>query len=406
MPQEKKTIVIVGGGAAGFFAAVNCAGFNPDVRVIILEKSRNLLSKVKVSGGGRCNVTHACFEPVELVKYYPRGEKELLSPFHQLMTFDVIQWFEERGVALKTEEDGRMFPVTDQSQTIIDCLLQEAEKNNVRINLSSGVKSLSRENDKWILETDNDQRIYADKVMFAAGSSPQAWSLLQKLGHTIIEPVPSLFTFNIKDPRIDGLMGLSVPMAEVKILNSAFEAQGPLLITHWGMSGPAVLRLSAWGARWLSEKQYKFNITVNWLAADTADVLNTLHGFKMQYARKQVGNKPFEVEMPQRLWKQLADFLNISHLNWADLSKTQLNDLARELTAGEFLVNGKSTFKDEFVTCGGVDLKEVDMRTMESKLLKGLFFGGEILNIDAITGGFNFQAAWTTGFIAAKNMSS
>jgi predicted Rossmann fold flavoprotein len=394
-------IIIVGGGAAGFFTAINCVEKNPALKVAILERGKTVLEKVRISGGGRCNVTHACFVPNDLVKFYPRGEKELRGPFHQFCSGDTIEWFEKRGVALKIEDDGRMFPITDSSQTIIDCFLSEVKKLKIDVLTSQSVQSIFRGKDYWKVETNHEQ-YSCEKLVMTTGSNPKIWEMLQDLGHTIVSPVPSLFTFNIKDSRIKDLMGVSA-FAKVKVKGSKLEANGPLLITHWGMSGPGILRLSAWGALLLAEKKYQFNIQVNWLNEMTfEEVLDTLKSIKQEQAKKIVSKKsPFD--FPNRLWESLVLASGISEeVKWTDLSKQQLTNLANQLTNGEFQVNGKSTFKEEFVTAGGIDLKEINFKTMESKLHQNLYFAGEIVNIDAITGGFNFQNAWTSGFIVAQ----
>lgn len=405
--MNKLNIIIIGGGAAGFFAAIRAAECNPDAQVIILEKSKDVLGKVKVSGGGRCNLTHACFVPRELSKFYPRGEKELLGPFNRFACGDTIEWFEKRGVKTKIEADGRMFPVSDDSQTIVDCLWAAARKSGVSIYTNTALKSLhapSASNPNWIIET-AQQKLFAQQVMIASGSSPSMWAVLAQLGHTIIEPVPSLFTFNIKDPRLTDLLGISVPLAEVKVEGSKLSSTGPLLITHWGMSGPAILKLSAWGARELAGLQYKFAIRVNWIMAKPEDTRQDLEDLKQEDGRKMVSANT-QFGLPIRLWKRLVAATGIrDDKRWADLSKKEIQTLAEELTQGRFQVNGKSTFKEEFVTAGGVDLKEVDFKTFGSKLFPGLFFAGEVLNIDAITGGFNFQAAWTGGWIAGEAMA-
>ncbi|MGG7036692.1 MAG: NAD(P)/FAD-dependent oxidoreductase [Flavobacterium sp.] len=395
-------ILIVGGGAAGFFTAINIAEKNPKFKIAILERGKTVLEKVRVSGGGRCNVTHACFIPNELVKFYPRGEKELRGPFHQFCSGDTIEWFERHGVELKIEEDGRMFPVSDSSQTIIDCFLSAAQKLKIDVLTGQSVQSLFQGNDYWKVET-NHETYLCQKLILTTGSNPKIWEILQNLGHSIVPPVPSLFTFNIKDKRIKDLMGVSA-FATVKVKNSKLEATGPLLITHWGMSGPGILRLSAWGARELFDKNYQFILQVNWLNDMTfEDTLEKLKVLKQEHSKKVVIKKsPFE--FPNRLWESLVLASAISEdIKWADLSKNQLHNLATQLTNGEFQVNGKSTFKEEFVTAGGIDLKEINFKTMESKLFPNLFFAGEIVNIDAITGGFNFQNAWTGGFIVANN---
>jgi predicted Rossmann fold flavoprotein len=398
---SKYDIVIVGGGAAGFFTAINIVEKNPSYKVAILERGKEVLTKVKVSGGGRCNVTHACFVPNDLVKFYPRGEKELRGPFHQFCSGDTIEWFEKHGVELKIEEDGRMFPVSNSSQTIIDCFTHTAKKLGIDVLTGQSVQSLFKGDNYWKIET-NVANYSCEKIVLATGSNPKIWDLLFEIGHTIIPPVPSLFTFNIKDKRIKDLMGVSA-VASVKVKNSKLEASGPLLITHWGMSGPGILRLSAWGARELADRKYQFAIEVNWLNEITLEEAEErLKELKLEHSKKAVSKKsPFE--FPNRLWESLVFASEISEeTNWADLTKKQLQNLALQLTKGEFQVNGKSTFKEEFVTAGGIDLKEINFKTMESKIHDNLFFAGEIINVDAITGGFNFQNAWTGGFIVAE----
>ena len=403
--NSKYDIIIIGGGAAGFFTAINIVEKNPKLQVAILERGKSVLEKVRISGGGRCNVTHACFVPNDLVKFYPRGEKELKGPFHQFCSGDTIEWFEKHGVELKIEEDGRMFPVSNSSQTIIDCFLKATQKLKIDILTCHSVQELYQGGDYWKIST-NQEVFSCQKVIMATGSNPKMWELLQNLGHSIIEPVPSLFTFNIKDPRIKDLMGLSA-IASVKVKKSKLEASGPLLITHWGMSGPGILRLSAWGARELADKKYQFAIQVNWLnEIDFEEAIDLLKNIKEENSKKLV-SKYAHFELPKRLWENLVKAAGITEeTKWADVNKKQLNTLAEQLTNGEFQVNGKSTFKEEFVTAGGIDLKEVNFKTMESKILPNMFFAGEILNIDAITGGFNFQNAWTGGFIVANAITS
>jgi len=398
-------IIVVGGGAAGFFTAINIVESNPKLKVAILERGKEVLSKVRVSGGGRCNVTHACFVPNDLVKFYPRGEKELRGPFNQFCSGDTIEWFERHGVELKIEDDGRMFPVTDSSQTIIDCFLNTAKKLGIDILTGQSVQDIFKGENYWKLET-NQQSFKCDKLIMTTGSNPKMWEMMQNLGHSIVSPVPSLFTFNIKDNRIKDLMGVSA-FASVKVKDSKLKASGPLLITHWGMSGPGILRLSAWGARELFDKNYQFTLQVNWLNdLDFETVLEDLKEIKEENAKKLV-SKFCPFEFPKRLWESLliASGIN-SDVKWADISKKQMTDLVNQLTNGQFQVNGKSTFKEEFVTAGGIDLKQINFKTMESKLHSNLFFAGEILNIDAITGGFNFQNAWTGGFIIAQSFSN
>jgi predicted Rossmann fold flavoprotein len=403
-------IIIVGGGAAGFFSAINIVEKKPKLKVAILERGKNVLEKVRISGGGRCNVTHACFEPNELVKFYPRGEKELRGPFHQFCSGDTIEWFEKHGVELKIEDDGRMFPVSNSSQTIIDCFLNATQKLGISVLTGQSVQSIYKKDNCWKIETQSEQYL-TEKLILATGSNPKMWELLQTFGHAVVSPVPSLFTFNIKDPRIKDLMGVSA-LATVKVKDTKLSATGPLLITHWGMSGPGILKLSAWGARILHDKNYQFTIYVNWLNdLETEDAEKLLKELKIEHAKKAVSKKsPFD--FPNRLWESLvlASGIDTSTAlgvtKWADLSKIQLQSLAQQLTNGSFQVNGKSTFKEEFVTAGGIDLKEINFKTMESKLHENLYFAGEIVNIDAITGGFNFQNAWTSGFIVANAITS
>ena len=397
-------IVIVGGGAAGFFAAINAAEMAPEARICILERGKEVLTKVRISGGGRCNVTHAEFLPKELTRNYPRGEKELRGPFHSFMTGDTIDWFEKRGVPLKIEEDGRMFPMSDSSETIIDLFLQESKRLKIDVLTKRAVQALQKNNDVWDVKT-SQENFVAKKLFLATGSNPKIWKLLENLGHSIIPGVPSLFTFNITDKRIQDLPGVATN-ASVRLRKENLETSGPLLITHWGMSGPAILKLSAWGARELSEKK-NFEIEVNWLPEiSLEDVQEELLRLKQENA-KQSPHKYAQFQLPKRLWQSLLIAVGIDpEVRWADLNKQQLESLTQELTKGTFQVHGKSTFKEEFVTAGGVELKEVNFKTFESKICPGLFLAGEVLNIDAITGGFNFQNAWTGGYLAAKAMTS
>ncbi len=400
-------VIIIGGGAGGFFTAINAAENNPRLKILILERGKEVLTKVKVSGGGRCNVTHAEFIPQELTQNYPRGEKELLGPFHTFMTGDTIEWFEKRGVELKIEEDGRMFPVSDSSQTIIDCFLSEAKRLGVEILLNQSVKEVQKGEDLFTINTTTDT-FSAEKIVVATGSNPKIWNLLESLGHTIVPAVPSLFTFNIKDSRIIDLPGIATN-ARIKVLTdngkSVLENEGPLLITHWGMSGPAILKLSAWGARLLEPLKYHFNIEVNWLNdLSEEEVLEALKDLKTVQG-KQTILKYAQFELPKRLWQNLVKAAGISEtLTWAEATRENLQNIANQLTAGIFEVTGKSTFKEEFVTAGGVDLREVNFKNFESRICQNLYFVGEVLNIDAITGGFNFQNAWTGGFIVSQNL--
>lgn len=402
--MSQKDVIIVGGGAAGFFAAINIAEQNPKLKVAILERGKEGLQKVKISGGGRCNVTHAEFIPQELVLNYPRGEKELLGPFHQFMTGDTIEWFEKRGVKLKIEDDGRMFPVTDSSQTIIDCFLNETKKYKVELLYNHSVKSIKKADDFWELQT-SEGDFTAKKLLVATGSNPKIWKLLEYLGHTISQPVPSLFTFDIKDERIKDIPGVVALNVEVKVLGTDLWSEGPLLITHVGMSAPSILKLSAFGALELAKRHYKFDIEINFIKQSFEDCLEALKELKLDLAKKTVF-KSAQFELPKRLWQKLvlASEMN-QETRWADLNKQQLESLASQLTQAVFKVNGKSTFKEEFVTAGGIDLKEINFKTFESKLHNNLYFAGEIINVDAVTGGFNFQNAWTGAYIVAKNIS-
>jgi predicted Rossmann fold flavoprotein len=399
-----KKLVVIGGGAAGFFCAVNAARMNPQLQVVVIEKTNKLLSKVKVSGGGRCNVTHACFSIANMVKKYPRGNAFLKKGFHHFFTTDTIEWFNERGIALKTEADGRMFPESNTSQTIIDCLLNEATKYKVAIQMSTEVKDICAKDDGWIVTT-NKEEIIASKICIASGGPAKAiqnnW--LINLGHTIENPTPSLFTFNMPGNGITKLMGLSVEHASVKIAGEKIQEEGPLLITHWGMSGPAVLKTSSYGALVLAKKEYNFTAIINWIPTYTETTLRD----KMQLLRfdmattKMVNRNPFL--LPARLWEYLLETSGIKlDIRWADLAAKEQNKLIKNLCAQEFVVKGKTTFKEEFVTAGGINLEEINVNTMQSKLCEGIYFAGEIINVDGVTGGFNFQNAWTTGWIAAQ----
>ena len=401
--NQNYDLIIVGGGAAGFFTAINIVEKNPKLKVAILERGTEVLNKVRISGGGRCNVTHACFEPNELVKFYPRGEKELRGPFHQFCSGDTVEWFEKHGVELKIESDGRMFPVSNSSQTIIDCFQEATKKLGIAVLTNQSVQSIFKKDAFWKVETQSETYI-TEKLILATGSNPKIWEMLQTFGHAIVSPVPSLFTFNIKDARIKELPGVAAQVS-VKVKDTKLETSGPLLITHWGMSGPAILKLSAWGARILHDKNYQFTIFVNWLNdLDAEEVEKNLKELKLEHAKKAVSKKsPFD--LTNRLWESLVLASGIeSETKWADLSKIQLQNLSNQLTNGTFQVNGKSTFKEEFVTAGGIDLKEINFKTMESKLHENLYFAGEIVNIDAVTGGYNFQNAWTSGFIVANSI--
>jgi predicted Rossmann fold flavoprotein len=375
--------------------------------VILLEKTGKLLSKVRVSGGGRCNVTHACYSIADMTKNYPRGAHFVKKTFHRFFTTDTIRWFEERGVALKAEKDGRMFPVTDSSQTIVDCLIREVNQYKVDIRMNKDVKSLLMEGDRWKLVFAGNDDLEADFVCIACGGYPKSsmFDWLRSLGHTIADPVPSLFTFNMPGNSITGLMGVSVEKAVVKIIGTRLESSGPLLVTHWGMSGPAVLKLSAWGARELAERNYHFSVIVNWVPQfNEQNLREEILQVRLRLAIQKIANRnPFQ--LPQRLWEYLLVESGINpEIRWTDLPAKEQNRLIKNLCAHHFDVKGKTTFKEEFVTAGGIDLKEINFKTMESKIHENLYFAGEIVNIDAITGGFNFQNAWTSGFILAQNI--
>ncbi|WP_394340892.1 BaiN/RdsA family NAD(P)/FAD-dependent oxidoreductase [Nonlabens agnitus] len=393
--------IIIGGGAAGFFTAINLAEQRPDLSITILERGKDVLQKVRISGGGRCNVTHAEFDPKPLTGNYPRGEKELLGPFHKFMTGDTIAWFADRGVELKIEDDGRMFPITDSSQTIIDCFLSLAKKHHIQVLTSQNVMALER-HDHWKVITKTDE-FTCDHLVVTAGSSPKIWEMMKCLGHTIVDAVPSLFTFNIVDKAITDLAGIALE-ARVEVPQLQLESQGPLLITHWGFSGPAILKMSAWGAVQLHNSNYKFDVAINWLNYISQEECYEMLLAKRDDSKKQISNDRL-YEIPKRLWNYLVHSLNLEDKTWAECSNQILKELAITLTASVFKVDGKSTFKEEFVTAGGIDLKEVDFRTFASRKQENLYFAGEILNIDAITGGFNFQNAWTGGWMVAQAIS-
>ncbi|MCO4838231.1 MAG: NAD(P)/FAD-dependent oxidoreductase [Oceanospirillaceae bacterium] len=400
----EKDIIIIGGGAAGFFAAINIAKQAPHLNVAILERGQTGLAKVKVSGGGRCNVTHAEFIPSELVQNYPRGERELLGPFHQFMTGDTMAWFEERGVALNIEEDGRIFPASNSSQTIIDCFLSEAEKYKVDILYSHALKTLTHKDNQFQLDT-TQGHFCANKIVIATGSNAKIWDLLEGLGHKVAQAVPSLFTFKINDARIKDIPGVVAEQVEVKILGTNLHSEGPLLITHWGMSAPAILKLSAFGALEIAKRDYQFQIQVNFIRESFNDCLEALKHSKLALAKKAVF-KSTQFNLPKRLWQKLVLAAHISEEGrWADLNKIQIEALTRELTQAVFHVQGKTTFKEEFVTAGGIALNEINFKTFESKRVPGLYFAGEVLDIDAITGGFNFQNAWTGAYIVSQNIT-
>ena len=402
--MEQYDVLVVGGGAAGFFAAINTAERNPALSVAILERGTSVLNKVKVSGGGRCNVTHAEFIPNELASYYPRGQKELKGPFHSFMTGDTMAWFESRGVPLKIEDGGRVFPVSNSSQTIIDCFLKQSQKYDIKLKKNHAVRSIGQTGDSWTVETTKEV-FYCKKLMMATGSNPKIWQMLQSLGHNISPAVPSLFTFDIDDPRLKDIPGVVAKDVAVEVMGTSLHSEGPLLITHSGLSAPSILKLSAFGAIELAQLNYKFEIKINFIQQDAASCLEVLMKNKLELSKKLVRNTPL-FELPKRLWVKLVQAAAIAdELRWADLNKLQLQSLSKQLTKAVFQVHGKSTFKEEFVTAGGIDLKEINFKTYESKLFKNLFFAGEIINIDGVTGGFNFQNAWTGAYLAAQELS-
>lgn len=409
MVMTAPRVIVVGGGAAGFFAAIACAEANPAARVVLYEATAHPLAKVRVSGGGRCNVTHACPEPRELVKRYPRGGRELLGAFHRFGPRDTVAWFAARGVELKTEDDGRMFPVTDDSATIVDCLRRTADQAGVKVFTAMGVRSTEKLPAGGFRVTFTDGSVGDfDRLLIATGGNKSSVGqiIAAELGHAIEPPVPSLFTFHIDDARIRGLEGLTVPAAGTSVPGTKLRDSGGLLITHWGMSGPAILKLSAWGARELSRRDYRFTLVVSWAEGRTvAQALETLAAARAVNQRKQIATwNPFA--LPARLWERLIVAAGIApETVWTSVSNASLQALAGQVAAAEFAVEGKSLNKEEFVTCGGVRLREMDFKTMESRLCPGLHFAGEVLDIDGITGGFNFQAAWTTGWLAGRAMA-
>jgi predicted Rossmann fold flavoprotein len=405
----QKTIAVIGGGAAGFFSAIACAETNRKAKIILLEKSRHLLSKVRISGGGRCNLTYACFDPRELVVNYPRGSKELLGPFHSWQPSDTVDWFESKGVALKTEEDGRIFPTTDSSSTIVDCLIQTATELGVEIRTQSDVCLVSKEaTESFTLSMRRGETLKANRVIITSGGGAQSGGLefAKNFGHTITEIAPSLFSFHIDDSRIKGLEGISVRNARIKCDQAKVEQLGPVLVTHLGLSGPAILKLSAWGARSFARLRYCFEIQINWLDNQSHESVQIqLINQKQDSGRKSVFSQcPFV--LPRRIWERLAEAAGIeSKIQWAQLNKEQVAALTGQLIDSRFQVSGKTMNKEEFVTCGGVRLGEIDFGCMESKRVSGLFFAGEVMDIDGVTGGFNFQAAWTTGRIAGTSVA-
>lgn len=402
-------IVVIGGGAAGFFGAIACANTHPHTEVILLEAGRQPLAKVRISGGGRCNVTHACFEPAQFVQNYPRGAKALRGAFSRFQAKDTVEWFTQKGVTLKTEEDGRMFPTTDSSETVVNCLIDAAKQAGVKIKTGARVAEIKVNSQKaqnsFEIALKSGEILTADRLLLATGSNPSGYRWAEQFGHQITPPVPSLFTFNIADERLKDLAGISVNHAKIKLPQAQLEQAGPLLITHWGLSGPAVLKLSAWGARVLQDCRYQTPLVINWLPQSNPEVLRKeLLAVKSQLPQRVISSS-CPVMIPRRLWKQLTLAVGIDEQKrWAEVSNKVLNQLIKELTRGEYQINGKGVFKEEFVTCGGVSLKEVNFKTMESRCCPNLYFAGEILDIDGVTGGFNFQSAWTTGWLAGQAM--
>lgn len=399
--SPRRSVVVIGGGAAGFFGAIACARARSDLAVTVLEGAARPLDKVRISGGGRCNLTHACFDPRALVQHYPRGQRELLGPFHRFGPRQTVDWFEAEGVATKTEADGRMFPTTDRSETVMGALMGAAQAAGVRLLTRQRVVDLQPDAAGWQVHT-KDRSFAAQKVLVAAGASPRVWRMLGDLGLPIVPPVPSLFSFNTKDRRLADLAGLSVPHARLQIDDTRLQAEGPLLVTHWGLSGPAILRLSAWGARILHARDHRFTLRICWTDADVPTALAT--------ARQATGRRlvathcPFD--LPARLWRRLVTASGIdAQQRWGSLSRAHAQALTEALTASTFAIRGKSTYKDEFVTAGGVDLRAIDFKRFAAKGFSGLHLAGEVLDIDAITGGFNFQAAWTGGWIAGHALA-
>lgn len=401
-------LIVVGGGAAGFFAAVNAAELRADLKVLLLEATNRPLAKVEISGGGRCNVTHSCFDPTELIERYPRGAKELRGPFSRFQPKDVIKWFEAKGVELKTESDGRMFPTTDSSQTIIDCLLNSAKKSGVETRYKVKIEEAASKNGVFALKTKDQEELISTNLLLATGSSRTGHEIAKHFGHAITPLAPSLFTFEISDLLLSGLSGTAFSdcIVELKTQGKLFKEQGPVLITHWGLSGPAVLKLSAWAARELHHDLYRADLKISWVNSTVEDAKLMLRKHREENPRKTI-NRSSPFDLTARFWERLCERSDISSdLTYSALSNLQLETLASKLCGSRLTISGKGEFKEEFVTCGGVALNEVDFRTMESRLQRGLFFAGEILDIDGITGGFNFQAAWTTAWHVAKHLEN
>jgi hypothetical protein len=409
LSEQSLKIIVIGGGAAGFFGAIACAESAPHAQITLLEAGRQFLSKVLISGGGRCNVTHSCFEAAALVQNYPRGGKALRGAFTQFQPHHTVEWFASRGVQTKTEADGRMFPTTDDSATIANCLLHQAQRAGIQLRTQAAVQSIEKISGRFEIELRSGEQLSCDRVLLATGSSPQGYRFAAHLGHTIAAPVPSLFTFNIKDQRLTDLLGISVESVHLRLQDgkTKLEQTGPLLITHWGISGPAVLKLSAWGARFLSDRAYQTPLTINWLPQHNPETLRqTLTQARSEFPKRLIASH-CPVNLPRRLWERLAGHVGIDReMRWSELSNKTLNAFVLELLQGTYAIAGKGVFKEEFVTCGGITLKEVNFKTMESRVCPGLFLAGEVLDIDGVTGGFNFQSAWTTGWIAGHAISA
>ena len=405
----KYDLIVIGGGAAGFFGAINAAEMDRGLKVLILEKSNKLLTKVKVSGGGRCNVTHHCFDPIKLSRHYPRGKKPLASIFKTFQAKEIVAWFNSKGVELKTEQDGRMFPVTNSSQTIIDCFMREAMRLKIKIEMGEEIESIVKKENGFTVTSRTKKNYSGRNILVATGGSPkpESYDWIKALGHTIISPIPSLFTFNDSRDDFKDLMGIAVPSAEVKIAGTKFIQSGPLLITHWGLSGPAVIKLSAWAAEYLHQVNYQFTVLVSWIGSSQEEHIRTFFfDHKKSKPKQKIVSNPL-FALPQRLWLRLCELAEIDDEKiWAELPQKNLNKLIELLIRCPFHIKGKTTFKEEFVTCGGVDLNEIDLQTMQSKKLPGIYFSGEVLNIDGETGGFNFQSAWSTAFLAASAIIS
>ena len=401
--MKKKKIIIIGGGAAGFFCAANLD--ETKFHVTILEQNSDVLQKVKISGGGRCNVSHACFDPKDLVQFYPRGNKELLSVFHKFQPGDTMEWFENRGVSLKIEKDNRIFPESNSSQSIIDAMLHDVRKKNFEIRTKSVVLEIEKLEHQYLVKTNSGDFI-ADEIVYTTGSSPKSFKILQKFGHQIVELVPSLFTFNIKNDVLKDLMGTSFLNAEVSIPQLKMDESGPMLITHWGLSGPAILKISAWKARELAAMKYQFSILVNFLGIDLEDASEIFHEFRQDNPKKTIGaSKIFDIT--SRFWHRILFLAKVDlNKNISSLSTKEIQNILQNLCKNEMKVTGKSTYKDEFVTAGGIELKEINFKNMSSKILENFYIAGEVLNIDAVTGGFNFQACWSEGFLIAQDLNS